>query len=88
MRRESLSGRSYAVCLGENFWGLDKRFAAGTVFRRYAFQHSKNPGAKFSGRADVQPSTMAEGKNVPVSISDLLGTSSLETTPRYSQINS
>src|SRR3989442_7925028 len=86
--RESLSGRSYAVCLGENLSGLDSGSRSGGVFRRYAFQHSKNPGAKSSGRADVQPSTTVGAKNVPLSISHLSGTSSSETTPLYSQINS
>lgn len=37
MRRESLSGRSSAVCRGENSWGLDKRFAVGSVFPAISF---------------------------------------------------
>src|SRR5437667_3122844 len=52
------------------------------VFRRYAFQHSKNPGAKSSGRADVHPSITVGAKKTPLSISYLLGASPPETTPR------
>ena len=36
------------------------------IFHRYAFQHSKNPGAKSSGLADVQPSITAGAKNAPL----------------------
>ena len=49
---------------------------------RYAFQHSKNPGAKSSGLADAQPSTRVGAKNTPLSISHLLGARFPETTPR------
>src|SRR6266516_6786623 len=50
------------------------------IFRRYVFQHSKNPGAKSSGLADVQPSIRPGAKKTPRSISHLLGTRSPETT--------
>src|SRR4030095_7694354 len=49
---------------------------------RYAFQHSKNPGAKSSGLADVHPSITAGAKKTPLSISHLLGVTSSETTPQ------
>ena len=49
---------------------------------RYAFQHSKNPGAKSSGLADVHPSITAGAKKTPLSISHLLGARSSETTPQ------
>src|SRR5262249_26789737 len=39
------------------------------IFRRYDFQHSRNPGAKSSGLADVQPSTTTGAKKTPLSIS-------------------
>ena len=52
------------------------------IFRRYAFQVSRNPGAKSSGLADVHPSIRPGAKKTPLSISHLLGTRSPETTPR------
>src|SRR6266436_1021045 len=53
-----------------------------SVFRRYAFQDSRNPDAKSLGLADVQPSITAGAKKTPLSISHLLGARSAETTPR------
>ena len=53
-----------------------------SIFGPYAFQHSKNGGAKSSGLADVQPSITAGAKKTPLAISHLLGARSLETTPR------
>src|SRR6266550_3753251 len=53
-----------------------------SVFRRYAFQDSRNPDAKSLGLADVQPSITPGAKNTPASISHLLGARSPETTPR------
>src|SRR5258705_3330151 len=53
-----------------------------SIFRRYAFQDSRNPGAKSSGLADVHPSITAGAKKTPVSISHLLGARFPETIPR------
>src|SRR4029079_1863447 len=37
-----------------------------SIFRRYAFQHSRNPVAKSSGLADVHPSIRPGGKKTPL----------------------
>src|SRR6266516_3875672 len=52
------------------------------IFHRYVFQHSRNPDAKSSGLADVQPSITPGAKKPPLSISHLLGARSPEITPR------
>src|SRR6266480_7676454 len=81
-RRPKVQAVDAAPFAAEKVSGRIDRSRSESIFRRYAFQDSRNPGAKSSGLADVHPSITAGAKKTPLSISHLSGAGSPETTPR------